>query len=129
MDLSENFQILTVSLWILDFLPEGLVKKYGTKFREAINNPNSEDCFIYNLFSKSIQKENIMSTELQVELTPESTKIYFLRSQLQDLIDTTDWDIFKSKDTLVPTLEVQAMLTNAVKKLTKINVNFVTEEK
>ena len=68
-------------------------------------------------------------SELQVELTPDSTKIYFLRSQLQDLIDTTDWDSFKSKDTLVPTLEVQAMLTNAIKKLSKINVNFVTEEK
>lgn len=67
-------------------------------------------------------------SELQIKLAEESKHVSHLQHELQRLIKETDWNSFKSKDTLVPTLEVRAMLLNAAKKLSKINIEFVTAE-
>lgn len=73
------------------YLPEGLVKKYGTKFMEAINNPNSEDCFIYNLFRKSIQKENTMRKSKEMPST--RSVLDFIRCDIcgAQTTDETAW--------------------------------------
>jgi len=70
-----------------------------------------------------------MSGTLHVELTPESSELCKAKYKLLEIINDTNWDIFKSKSTLIPTLEVQALLSNALKKLNKVNVEFITNEK
>jgi len=69
-----------------------------------------------------------MSNTLHVELAPESRELCKAKHKLLEIINDTNWDIFKSKSTLIPTLEVQALLSNALKKLNKVNVEFITKE-
>lgn len=70
-----------------------------------------------------------MSTELHVELAPESKELCNILDKLRTIVEESNWNIFKSKSTLIPTMETQALLENAIKKLTKINLEFLTEEK
>jgi len=48
------------------------------------------------------------------------TGITELKDKIQNVIDTTDWDQFKSVKTLEKTIETQALLINAVKKCNKV---------
>lgn len=43
-----------------------------------------------------------------------------LREKIQEIIYKTDWDKFKSQKVLLPSLEIQALLVNAVKKIDKV---------
>ena len=48
------------------------------------------------------------------------TGITELKNKVQGVIDSTDWSQFKSINTITPTIEIQALLINAVKKCNKV---------
>ena len=43
-----------------------------------------------------------------------------LRGRVQEVVDVTDWDQFKSEKVLVPSIELKALLLNALKKADRI---------
>jgi len=50
-----------------------------------------------------------------------------LRDKISYLIQTVDWDQFKSEKVLIPSIEVKALLINAVKKTDKM-ISRITED-
>ena len=43
-----------------------------------------------------------------------------LRGRVQEVVDVTDWDQFKSEKVLVPSIELKALLLYALKKADRI---------
>lgn len=97
-------------------LPEHLIQKYGNRFMEALNCPNSEDSHIFDLFKSLTHKGNTMTTGITE-----------LQEKIQAVIESTDWDQFKSQKTLVPTIEIKALLINAVKESKKIITSIMAD--
>ena len=48
------------------------------------------------------------------------TSVTELKVKIQQIIDSTNWNQFKSQNTMVPTIEIKALLLGAVKKSNKI---------